>query len=630
MKIVIFALFICFSDSGFSQTSFCQKQESTVPCTGQNSPKFPYSKFETSQLEQYTWLKTEIESSRAIYEQKKNLYANMFRFLQKGKLDDAKLVKETQEEIDESIADFYSLHEIVKQAKTIEAKLNFCYKTSSCGPSSRLNLEEQSIQLNKAKSLLLIKRPLLSHKTIEDYFAKKDSSFLDEIELPAKTFIEDIIMSASQKVASNLLNRVNVYDVFLRQPIQTNDLPEEISDDLLSKFSLLPPPQSQKPFLCELESKKNQKQKIDSYVQMGIDTALFIAPMALGPWSRLGFLSLESATGIKLLKWGLSANEVKAAAWVGRASFSFLPSSLQYNELENVEKKCQQIEQAYIALPQSSQLKQLSECREEYYDTAFLTTLGILTSMSTQLPAPLVALYKSQFGAVLKSSTSQTPKIGSTLAKWQPAKNEWAVDFATMDQGHFTYMDLSRLSRVMDPKLKSVPDDYWEFVGKIYSERLNLTPDEIKGFIKSSQEMSSRTKLIVNSNASLGSAQNFNGGVGIVTSKSADELLPFEKALGQKVQRTPGTKVAEIVRLTVSKEADPEKLSKSLINQAAGVILQDPSIQYVYVFTSKIHGRLYRKLGVKADHIKPAGERDIVIQIKRSEIEKMLVLTGVN
>ena len=91
--------------------------------------------------------------------------------------------------------------------------------------------------------------------------------------------------------------------------------------------------------------------------------------------------------------------------------------------------------------------------------------------------------------------------------------------------------------------------------------------------------------------------------------------------------RKSGQKVAEIVRLVVSKDVDVEKLSKSLINQASAVILQDPSITKVYIYTSKLHGRLYRKMGVKPTNVLPQGERDIVITLSRSEIEQMFELS---
>jgi hypothetical protein len=189
-------------------------------------------------------------------------------------------------------------------------------------------------------------------------------------------------------------------------------------------------------------------------------------------------------------------------------------------------------------------------------------------------------------------------------------------------------MDLSKLNQVNDPQLLKLPSNYWKYVGEVYSERLNLTPDEIKGFIKSSEAFTDRTKLIVNTKAGVANLDSgFQGGVGVVVSDSASNLLPVEKSIGSYMPRKAGEKVAEIVRLVVSKDVDVEKLSKSLINQASAVILQDSSITTVYIYTSKLHARLYRKLGVRPTNISPQGERDIVITLSRKEIEQMFDLT---
>lgn len=296
-------------------------------------------------------------------------------------------------------------------------------------------------------------------------------------------------------------------------------------------------------------------------------------------------------------------------------------------ETVKLGESCKNLEQKYFAAADSKNFQKLSDCKTEYQDSMFVSSLGWITTIAPSIPGPVLKFYQSKFTPQLIKSAEASSEIGTSLKNSPLAKNQWAREFTTKDQGTFTYMDLSKIERVSDQHMKSLPDDYWKFVGNIYSDRLNLTPEEIKGFIKSSQEFAPRTKLIVNTTSSIKEADNFKGGVGVVISDKSQDLLPLEKAIGKKLERKAGEKSAEIVRLTVSKDADAEKLSKSLINQAAGAVLSDPEIKTVYIYTSKIHRRLYGKLGVTPTSITPVSERDVLITLKREDIEKLLLNT---
>jgi hypothetical protein len=130
-----------------------------------------------------------------------------------------------------------------------------------------------------------------------------------------------------------------------------------IVDDLLDRFEFIPPPSDKRSFLCQLSKNRQAEKEKESLIKTGIETALFIAPLAIGPWGRIGLLSLEGSLGIKLLKWGLSANDIQKAAWLSRASIGLVSGTIQYDELEKIENKCKKIEQKYMLNPQSNDIK---------------------------------------------------------------------------------------------------------------------------------------------------------------------------------------------------------------------------------------------------------------------------------
>lgn len=214
-------------------------------------------------------------------------------------------------------------------------------------------------------------------------------------------------------------------------------------------------------------------------------------------------------------------------------------------------------------------------------------------------------------------------KIGSNFDDMRLLEGQWAKQFRTADQGNFTLMDLSKIRLVKDLHLRGIPDKYWRFVSDTYSQRLNLMRDEIDGFVKSSQEFVSRTKLIVNTTQSIRFTSRFNGGVSVVFSNDTQESLPVEKAINRSVSRGSTGKSAEIVRLTVAKDAEAKDLSRLLIHQALGLILQDKKIENTYVYTSRVHYRLYKQLGVSPSKVLAIGERDVLITLKRKDLEML-------
>ena len=139
--------------------------------------------------------------------------------------------------------------------------------------------------------------------------------------------------------------------------------------------------------------------------------------------------------------------------------------------------------------------------------------------------------------------------------------------------------------------------------------------------------MQPRTKIIFNTaDSQIGSKKptQFKGGIGVLESKNADELLPIEKSTGKRFPRTPGEKSVEIVRLTVSKDAEKTDLSKELTSAAMNLIVADQSITKAYIYTSKSHAVLYRRMGVPQTRIQTLDERDVYIELTRADILELL------
>jgi len=636
-------LFFITSANSFAAAPLCQKTAALGnDCANESSSKvLPAIPSQLGAIEMYLWIESEIETHRDVYRQKKDQFADMYRYLENGKLDNKKSEPGILKEIKGTKDDFETLYNISKHIRVLEARLQICY-AGNCSAYKRVELEEQLAQIQKSKTLLLVKRPLLSHKSFEDFIKNQPASFVDNDKMPEDKVLNDLMKTASRETAKALLDKVETFDKYLNDPdapltharngayadkyiTSLTSRHPQIADDLLSRFELISPPSDKAGFLCALSTKRQKERDRDALIKTGIETSLFVAPFLLGPWGRVGALGLEGALGTKLLQWGLTEKNIINGAWVARASSAVATNSLQSMEVAKIGETCKKLEQKYFVTADEKSFHSLANCREEYSDSVFIASLGWITATLPEIPAPALKFYKAKFTPqMIETSKIPATKIGVQLRNYPLEKNQWAKEFKTPDQGNFTYMDLSKIDRVSDQHMQSLPDDYWKFVGDIYSERLNLTPDEIKGFIKSSQEYAPRTKLIVNTTGSVKGAETFNGGVGVVTSARSQDLLPLEKATGKKLERNPGEKVAEIVRLTVSKDADAEKLSKSLINQSLGAAIQDADVKFVYIYTSKIHSRLYRKFGVTQSNVSPLGDRDVLITLKRSEIERVI------
>jgi hypothetical protein len=636
----LFLLFLRIEIASANLSSDCQAESpEKFQCKAQDSKSLKGVRDEFDRVESRSVMNQQVQIHRDVLNYKKDLYADVYRFLTHSKLDNKSKEKDIRLEIEKTKKDFFALNEILKHSHALEAKLQICY-AGNCTSKTRLEFEDQLVALQKMKAFLLIKRPVLVSQSFEKFFEAHHQFITtqDEKEITDSDF-EDTLMQASRSTASALLEKIDRYDSYLTstksvsksQPSSVLDVDfnnkiineyPEIVDDFLERYDRNPLKEKSKLFVCQLYKDRKSKKQTDDLVKVGTETALFIAPFALGPWTRAGAFGLEAILGKKLLQWGLSSKTTAKMILSAEVGNAVTFNSVQYFELKKLDEKCRNIEITLYTSPLAKDLELLNSCREDYHEALVFSSAGALLSLAPGINPAFFELHQKRYAVSLVSQNAKALDIGEDLKNNSLKLSEWAREFKTTDQGHFTYMDLSKLNQVNDPTLSKIPSNYWKYVGEVYSERLNLSPAEIKGFIKSSEEFTDRTKLIINtkSNVKL-TDSDFQGGVGVVVSDVSSQLLPLEKSTGANLPRESGRKVAEIVRLVVSKDADVEKLSKSLINQASAVILQDPSISKVFIYTSKLHGRLYKKLGVNPQNIKNQGDRDIVITLGRTEIE---------
>lgn len=542
----------------------------------------------------------------------------MARTLREGK---------TSDEIKEIKKDFDRLTLLQKEVLIKKKQFDICL--FNCGPVRKMEIQDDIAALQKVKASLLIKRPVLANKVFEDRLGDlKDADLETENVFPQKVFEADL-KEALFDLAGALDKRRNAYQSFLddgRKPlIKTGNekftadylenvasrFPELVEDSLNATFSSQPST-SDRNSACYFAQKYKAYADNKRRTEIAIDVGLVVVPMLAGP---IGF---EAAMAARLAGWGIKAAEFKniatATSWAVQGGI-IAKDRLALGKLKN---ECANKEVRLLLDGDERVLNELKACNEKYGEQLFMANLalapagfGLLKSIVPRAPASVTFI----------SKTTSSPKDISKEI-YQNGLKSPTVEFATPDKGVFTVMDLSSAKNA---DVKKISEDYWRYVGNVYNERLNLTPKEIDNFIKSSMEMSPRTTLILNTEKSAFAGEiKIKGGVGIVSSKKPGDLLPLEKATGVRIQKKPNEKIAEIVRLTVGKENDAVELSGSLIEQATSVLARDQEVKRVFIYTSKIHGRLYRRMGVPADKIKTLDDRDVLIELDRKDVENFI------
>ncbi|CAN5414412.1 hypothetical protein BH10BDE1_BH10BDE1_27700 [soil metagenome] len=140
---------------------------------------------------------------------------------------------------------------------------------------------------------------------------------------------------------------------------------------------------------------------------------------------------------------------------------------------------------------------------------------------------------------------------------------------------------------------------------------------------KADKDLMTRTVYVMNTSRPLDTLNNdVRGGIRVVFARSRSEKLPWENDLGRT--RPNPRPAAEFGRLYATSNSSPETVVE-LINSAAQVAANHPEIQDFYFHTSKIHSRLYRRMGLEPDFIDEIDDLNHIWHFDRRMLEATLL-----
>lgn len=588
-------------------------------------------------MAKWTWISQRASQKRQLLKSELDEHKNMMRFIRDGKVYDDNSEIWHQNELKEIEKDFYDLKKITDHIRKYTNKINIC--RGQCSAQTRVEFEKEIQQAQSLKMSLLSKRPILASSQMEELLVEnfdKDIS-LDTFKKQLKNSYVDYFKTLTDEIKriDGFLNPVHKdYDFlissrkitqearqksFLDKVSQTTENQESFINDLLQELNWTEEVQDpQQRFLaCHYFKKHQDDLRNKKIISVATDTALIVGPFIVGPAFRLGAWGLR---GTNLLKWGVAK---ESAARVSSLSLRALSGTMIVDSTVKLRDKKKACEKKLANFYQSSNrydYYDYKDCVSDYQkDLAFSYIEAGALGLDGSIRLVKSLDYLKRFDRKKKVfHTRDFSELKHTLSQYPingPRVGETGVRLRTQERGDFYVFNVGAANKSKD--FSKVSDDYWDFVADIYNERLNLGDEEIKSFIKSSKQMADRTTLILNTKK--GKIDKMNGGVALVASTKKAEQMPFEKATGFSVPREEGKRVAEIVRLSVG-QRDP-KLMHELLDLLKSSVAGERDIDRLYVYTSKKHARLYRKLGVPLKEIE-ANDRDVVFEINVEEYLK--------
>lgn len=668
--IFLFAIFSSVSARDVCPNS--KTPENTLidtPCVQLDSPVV-FEKSWGKELQNFFWLTSEIEKTKDIVQYQTNDYAEILRFYRDNFQSQTGKTVSRAHNLEE---DFALLYDLQKQMRLTKRRLNMCYR-NLCSAGRRVELEDELRKMQSSQAELIYKNPLLSTKTIENFFlyypesvdVAKNNTF-DSLTTKVKQSASDTFGNSESsldflevdeprydsQIIKNLFIASSIEALKNLEPLKTDlskffydrDLPlfkqnnseyiKSYMNSFHGKFPYLTETllfkaevnNERSNLLCDLDKKLEEKKFREKILTSAVDGALLIGPLFLGPLGRVGGQGIRSLLATRLGSFGMRASHAEKAMMATRMSSEGMFVLHANHKVHVKENECAQISSEFYLKTNEKNFERQKNCFEDLATLRFEESLSWASFGGLELIPQLEKRFKYlRAPKVEKRTLSSNQTLSAVMEDFYQQKNRFAMEVSSSDNGVYTIMDLSKLKDVKDEKLKSLPVDYWNFVGETYRTRLNLTPEEIKGFVKTSEEMQPRTKIIFNTEKSqLNSKQpsKFKGGIGVLESRASDELLPIEKSTGKRFPRTPGEKSVEIVRLTVSKEAEKTDLSKQLTDAAINLIVADKTVSKAYIYTSKAHSVLYRRMGIPKECIKPLDDRDVYIELSREDLENI-------
>lgn len=493
------------------------------------------------------------------------------------------------------------LKDIHQQLKVTSKKLQIC-GVMKCSPQRRIELETKQRLLRGLKKSTLSQNYWLYSSKIEDFLDGEldisDSRYITnsyyEI-FNRNRGISQELLALKNNIRRNLnLDKVNFLSL-------SNIVSSKYLDSVLNNAMARGENHTK---LCPIVQKKIEaNKKIDNY-RFAFDVALFGSMFIPHPTT----LTLHSVR-LSGLMFGLKN---------GARTLLTLDMLNQYQNMNFFcENKISNIERISI-----DEIKSCQEKLDELYYASILSVIPYETLI--KLPSlynKYKSLTKSNFVHTLRFDNEDKfkKKMASILGNMDEKNNP--VSILDSPKGHRFYtLNMTNKNNPLNFNRDEYVDDYYQFVANIYGKRLKLSDKEIDDFIKSSKEMKQRSVIF---SAKKTSSEEIEGGIAVVHSQGKTEKLPLEKATGLVLDRPKHERIVEITRLTVEKGSDP-KLFQDFLEQVSHYITGNNDISSIYYYTSKVHHRLYSKLGLGGEVISRPNSRDVVIKISREDLAKLI------
>ena len=501
-------------------------------------------------------------------------------------------------------------------------------------PAGRAQVETKIQILQKAKLGILLRQPLLANEKIKKFLMLKAEA--DDFSAIPPNKIKSLLIELLSDDVQLLMKEQDKFSEFLldkNQPIISRNadgdlkncnlylekIPknfEYVTEKLLiynsAKVKILS--SEDKSELCEFEKVVGASKKWKDRLKFIGDATAVGVTFAAGPIGRS--LALAAMAGrARLIEWGVAAS-----------GETYLAAS-SYAEYDSLISTCNSAYLHYSYSPSGEQLSELNKCQDNLSDQLIKSSLSVAAG-----GMPLLS--KLLRSVVTLNRTGEIIRVDANASSVANMVNQGKAVRYSKTGSEYTVFNAGSGGNSRNVKLNQLSDDYLNFVAEEYKRRLNLSEQEVDSFIKTSREFKDRTTYVISTSkihsvdspsaglSAVKSNDGIQGGIGIVTSQKPTDLLPLEKATGIKIDRSNGG-VAEIVRLTTKKES-PREVVDELMGRATDLLVTNPLLNTVYIYTSRVHARLYKRLGifVKEERELPGG-RDVLLRIDVSELRRL-------
>lgn len=204
-----------------------------------------------------------------------------------------------------------------------------------------------------------------------------------------------------------------------------------------------------------------------------------------------------------------------------------------------------------------------------------------------------------------------------------PATKASLVSFQTFDGSWMSSIDMNWILRNPTSQIARLVQ-LAESQRKVAYQRLAKFKNQgvVNEADKADNDLMPRTIYVMNTSRPIDTLNNeVRGGIRVVFARSRGEKLPWENDLGRT--RPNSRPAAEFGRLHANSNSRPETVIE-LINSAAQVASNHPEIQDFYFHTSKIHSRLYRRMGIEPDFVDEIDDLNHVWHFDRRTLEATL------